>query len=137
MTDGSGAGNLRYLDCDPIPPKGAPSDGPKAFPAAPGVGDRDLTLSLAVQLYLGVGVSAFPTRLPSALDAYFGVERAAHLRARVEALLSEAWLEWQDWGTSDLAEATEYVEQQVGHAHPELSADAVRALGWNFSYQSR
>lgn len=54
LTDGSGAGNLRYLDCDPIPPKGAPSDGPKAFPAAPGVGDRDLTLSLAVQLYLGV-----------------------------------------------------------------------------------
>lgn len=43
-------------------------------------------------------MSAFPTRLPSALDAYFGVERAAHLRARVEALLSEAWLEWQDWG---------------------------------------
>jgi hypothetical protein len=69
--------------------------------------------------------------------AYFGAERAARLQGRVEQLLSQAWLDWQEWGTSDLDEATERVAQQVERNHPELSPDAVRALAWNFSYQSK
>jgi hypothetical protein len=128
---------MRYLEDDATSPGIASGDGPKAFPAAPKIGERDSTLSMAVQLYVGVGVSSFPTRLPSALEAYFGSERAARLRELVEQLLSEAWLDWQDWGTSDLVQATQRVAERVGDDHPELSPDAVRALAWNFSYQSK
>ena len=112
-------------------------DGPKVRLTEPKPGERNSALSVAIQLYVGIGVSACPTRLPSALEAYFGSERAARLREQAEQLLSEAWLDVQDWGTSDLVEATQRVADRIGHNHPELSPDAVRALAWNFSYSNR
>jgi hypothetical protein len=92
---------------------------------------------MAVLVYVGVGISSFPTRLPDALAAYVGVARADHLRKRVDALLSEATLDahWRE--TMDLAEATRRVERNLQAAHPELSDDAVRALAWNFSYANK
>jgi hypothetical protein len=92
---------------------------------------------MAVLVYLGVGISSYPTRLPDAVSEYFGVDRADGLRERVDVLLSEAWLNPSDWGTPDLSEATRIVEQRMRAAHPELSDDAVKALAWNFSYASR
>jgi hypothetical protein len=92
---------------------------------------------MAVQIFLGVGISSFPTRLPEALADYVGPDRAVALRPRVEALVAEACLEPQDWGTADLREATQQIEDKMRSAHPELSDDAVKALGWSFSYTSR
>lgn len=91
---------------------------------------------MAVLVYLGVGISSYPTRLADALADYFGEDRAEVLRERVDALLREAWLDRHDWGTTDLSEATRKVEANVRSSHPELSDDAVRALAWNFSYAS-
>jgi len=94
-------------------------------------------LSVAVQLYLGVGVSACPTHLPSALVAHFGSENAARLQQRIQQLLSEAWVEWKTSGKSDSARAAQRVAERFGQSHPELSPDAVRALLWNAAYNSR
>lgn len=116
---------------------GASGDGPRALPAAANPGERDQTLSMAVLLYLGVGVSSFPTRLPSSLVQYFGPEHAAGLRERVDQLLKKTWVDPEDWGTRDLAEASRRVATMMELADPELSPDAVQALAWNFSYQSR
>lgn len=92
---------------------------------------------MAVLVYLGVGISSYPTRLPDALSDYFGDDRAGALRERVDALLHEAWLDWKDLGTTDLSEATRKVEANMRCSHPELSDDAIKALGWNFSFNSR
>jgi hypothetical protein len=92
---------------------------------------------MAVLIYLGVGISSYPTRLPDALCDYVGDDRADPLRERVDALLSEAWLDPADWGTTDLSEAQRHVEDKIRASHPELTEDAVRALGWHFSYASR
>ena len=121
---------------DATPAPTARRDGGKVTPAAPRPGARDNALNMAVQLYVGVGVSAFPTRLPSALEAYFGSERGFVLRERVERLLAEATIDWRDSGTSDLKELTQRVADRMSRDHPELSADAVRALAWNFSYRT-
>ena len=91
---------------------------------------------MAVLIYLDAGVSSFPTRLPRALADYVGQERADTLRAQVDALLREAGLDPKDW-TGDLIADTRTVEDRIRRAHPELSADAVWALGWNFSYANR
>ena len=115
--------------------RGSDDDGPKGPLAAPRAGLRDAALSVAVQLYIGVGVSSFPTSLPSALIQYFGPKAATLLRQRVEALCRE--LDADAPSIADLAEATRAVEERLGRDHPELSADAVRALGWRFSYNNR
>jgi len=39
--------------------------------------------------------------------------------------------------SNDLLEVTRQVEAKIAHAHPELSDDAGRALGWYFSYNNR
>ena len=96
----------------------------------------DPALSEAVLVYLGVGVSAYPTRLSDALDERFGTD-ARGLRARVDELLSEAWLERSEWAQMTLAEATEHVRGRMRELHPELTDDAVSALAWNFSFNSK
>jgi hypothetical protein len=93
---------------------------------------------MSVLVYLGVGISSHPTRLPDALAEYVGSDRAPSLQKRVDALLREAWLDPSEWvGKMDLAAATEEVSASVRRSHPELSDDAVRALAWNFAYASR
>src|SRR5690242_20591526 len=97
----------------------------------------DSTLSMAVLLYLGVGISSHPTRLSVALDDYFGAERAGALRDRVDELLKQAWLDPAEWSGMTLADATDEVRERMRRHHPELSEDAVQALAWNFSYNSK
>lgn len=92
---------------------------------------------MAVLVYLGVGISSFPTRLPDALAYYIGEPQQGRLRVRVDQLLGEAELDATEWGTMNLADATRRVEDNLRGAHPELSEDAVRALAWNFSYTNK
>jgi hypothetical protein len=90
---------------------------------------------MAVLVYLGVGVSSFPTRLPDALADYVGSDHAHGLRLRVDELLEEARVEPEPG--DGLGDATRRVEHKVGASHPELSVDAVRALAWDFSYSTK
>jgi hypothetical protein len=92
---------------------------------------------MAVLVYLGVGISASPTRLPDALAEYFGGARVKALQKRVDALLREAWMDYADWEGLTLVQATDEVRDRVRQNHPELSDDAVWALAWNFSYASK
>ena len=108
-----------------------------AFPAPAPPGQIDYTLSMAVLVFLGVGVSSYPTRLPDALAEYFGIDRANDLQTRVVALLKDAWLDQPQRASEDLVEATRNVEQKMRSSCPALSDDAIRALGWNFSFQNR
>ncbi len=90
--------------------------------------------SEAVVLFLGRGSSSFPTRCPEQLVARFGEERAEELRRYVEGLLGEASSRSVDWTQRSLAIATAEYEAEVRSGHPELSDEAVAALGWEFSY---
>jgi len=109
-------------------------DGPKAFPMQSAPGKWDSTLSMAVLVYLGVGISAFPTRLPDTLAQYVGSVRAEALQGRVEALRKETVLAPSEWMTGDLGEIGRVYEARMRKAHPELSEDAIKALAWDFTY---
>jgi len=110
---------------------------PTAFPRPPAAGKKDPTLSMAVLVYTGVGISSYPTSLPDALADYLGSDRADAFKDRVDALRQEAWLDRDEWGANDLVAVTREIEDRMRVAHPELSEDAIQALGWTFSYNNR
>jgi hypothetical protein len=92
---------------------------------------------MAVLVFLGVGVSAIPTRLPEALTDYLGSDQAGSLADQVQALLKESFRAGNKIDQLDLAAATRAVEAQMRADHPELSADAIEAIGWNWSWAMR
>jgi len=119
----------------PVPVPGAPRK--TAFPPPPSPGKADPTLSMAVLVYLGVGISSSPTRLPDRLFGYFGPEHADALQRRVDVLLDESWLAPDEWAGLSLGAATDRLEESLRLAHPELSEAAVQAVGWAFSFNNR
>src|SRR5690349_11462108 len=107
--------------------------------APPRKGQPDPTLSMAVLLLLGVGISSHPTRLPAALTDYFGEERAPALEGRVLALLAEteSCIPSGERGTLSVAQEAERVAATMRARHRELSADALQALNWSFTFNNR
>ena len=89
---------------------------------------------MAVLVYLGRGVSSTPTQLPDAVVDYFGTERAPGFIERGLALRTESPLTWPDSGDHDIGSATDEVISRLRMNHPELSDDALIALGWDWSW---
>lgn len=85
-------------------------------------------------LYLGKGVTPYPTRDPRRLVDRFGSLDAADLVAYCEAVLEELYDSNPDWATENLAEATERAVAVVASRHPELSPDALASLSWSYSW---
>jgi hypothetical protein len=98
----------------------------------------DEQLSRAVVAYLLGGRHVRPGESPEAVVDALGAEAAAeHLAPRLRELAREA-VSWPvDWQGSDEVSAMRVVEREIAGAHPELDAEAVRALSLYFSFCNR
>lgn len=93
----------------------------------------DEVQSRAVIVYMGVGRTPFPKCDPEDLSEVFG-EEAKTLLPYVKGLCDEIWSIEVDWSTHTLDSATEMATAEMCARHPELSDEAIEALGWGFSY---
>lgn len=94
-------------------------------------------LSDAVLMVIGFGSRSSPTRDYAVLEKTFGEDRARILAGQVQALLGEVDGIQVDWGTHDLASAGREVSRLMASRHPQLSADALKALAWTFTFSMR
>ena len=94
-------------------------------------------LSRAVVLYLGFGSAPSPQANGSTLTREFGAERGAELLERVVDLLDEVREIQIDWPIHSLASAGDAACDSMRGRHPELSEEALRALGWKFTFDWR
>ncbi len=91
-------------------------------------------LSRAVVLFLGAGVSSFPAINPARLIQEFGDARGVELGVEVAAFLDELGRIEVDWTVHNLQSATEMAEQRMAARHANLTDEAIKALGWKFSF---
>lgn len=97
----------------------------------------DEQLSSAVVAYLLGGGHVRPGESPEAVFDALGAEAAEHLMPRLRELAREAVYWPVDWQGHDDVSAMRVVEREIAGAHPELNAEAVRALGLYFSFCNR
>ena len=97
----------------------------------------DEQLSRAVVAYLLGGRYVRPGESPDAVAAALGAEAAEHLVPRLRELAREAACWPVNWQGNDDVSAMRVVEREIAGAHPELSAEAVRALSLYFSFCNR
>ena len=71
---------------------------------------------------------------PQRLTERFGDDLGLDLVQYSEAVLAELYSLPPDWSRDDLRSATEKAVGRVRSSHPELSAEALTALGWSFSW---
>lgn len=82
----------------------------------------------------GHAPSGAPRTSPEALIERFGAEEGAELRGYVEAVRAVAFAQHAG---ADLGESTRAMMAAVGAAFPELSEEALRAVGAYWSYSWR
>ena len=97
----------------------------------------DERLSRAVVAYLLGGRYVRPSESPDAVADALGAEAAEHLVPRLRELAREAVYWPADWQGNGDVSAMRVVEREIAGAHPELSAEAVRALSQYFSFCNR
>jgi hypothetical protein len=97
----------------------------------------DEQLSRAVVAYLLGGRYVRPGESPDAVAGALGAEAAEHLLPRLRELAREAVCWPVNWQENDDVSAMRVVEREIAGAHPELSAEAVRALSQYFSFCNR
>ena len=94
----------------------------------------DDELSRAVVAYIRGAGLAWPHRSLEAVAEAMGADAAERLRQCLNGLAEESVYWPVDWDGHDLRSAMEVVRRGLTDAHPELSAEAVDALVWDFSY---
>ena len=94
-------------------------------------------LSKAVTLYIGFGLESWPMRDRKRIFQEFGDVHGAELKLQVDALLRETGGIAIDWSAHSLASAGDMIEKVMHLRHPELSDDAIRALGWDYTFSMR
>ncbi|HLZ62150.1 MAG TPA: hypothetical protein VKR06_34835 [Ktedonosporobacter sp.] len=93
----------------------------------------DKPKSDAVILYLSVGRSSYPKEDPGALDHTFGPQ-GAELGSYVKGIVSEMLAIPIDWQAHSGWSWVETIQAEMHLRHPELSEEAIQALGWYISY---
>jgi hypothetical protein len=94
----------------------------------------DDELSRAMVAYIRGAGLAWPHRSLEAVAEAVGADAARRWRQRLSELADESVYWPVDWDGHDLPSAMEVVRRGLTDAHPELSAEAVDALVWDFSY---
>src|ERR1700721_2291004 len=97
----------------------------------------DEQLSRAVVAYLLGGRYVRPRETPDAVADALGAEAAEHLVPQLRELAREAACWPVNWQEDDDVSAMRVAERGIAGAHPELSAEAVRALSLYFSFCNR
>jgi hypothetical protein len=88
-------------------------------------------LAKALKLYTGGGASVFPQQNADKVLAKFGLEIAQ----RVDLLVTELGMLQPDWTLHhSLAAATDWATAEMKSRHPDLHQEALKALGWSFSF---
>ena len=87
-------------------------------------------LSEAVALYL----KKYPGRNASELDSKYGRVHAEAVRAQIREILDEAMCVKPNLEVLDLSAAGDFVESVMQERHPELSAQALAAIGNYYTY---
>jgi hypothetical protein len=97
----------------------------------------DPYLSRAVVLFLGFGSSSFPKRDSDRLVKDFGSTEGTAMDTRVRALIDESDRIEFDWSKHSLGSAADEAGRILHERHPELSDEAIGALGWRFGFVNR
>ncbi len=94
----------------------------------------DGDLSDAIVLYIGYKVANCPRPDRSRLIPRFGEVQAGELEFRVKSVLAELGRIEVNWAAHDLVSGSDLARDAMRDRHPELSKQALDALGWQFSY---
>lgn len=94
----------------------------------------DEVLSEAVCLYLGVGTASYPQRDERAVGASLGPLVASDTVAKITELLHEVDAFPVVWDRTTELEAVDEMARSMARRHPELSAAAIEALKWQFTW---
>jgi len=89
--------------------------------------------SRAFVIYVCRGISPFPSADPHGVVREFPKD-GAELAAYADRVLQEMRLVPVDWSTETYHDAIQRVKNEMAQRHPELSEEAVNAIGWVFSY---
>ncbi|WP_157250882.1 hypothetical protein [Nonomuraea typhae] len=92
------------------------------------------SISLALVAYLTGGPSPWPRKDPAALAAAVGADEAADLLPALDALAEEMLTIPVSWENQTLESGTAQAKDEMGARHPDLTDDALKALGSYFSY---
>jgi len=97
---------------------------------------HDENLSAAIVLYTAYGTALSPRQDREALPDAFG-PLGNNLLAEVEAILEEATTMPVDWHNHSLVSAGKMVRAKMHEMHPNLSAEALNAIEWKFTFDWR
>lgn len=95
--------------------------------------DHAIDLSEAITLYL----THYPGKNDAEFDTQYGNELAPATRENVHAILQEAMKVEPDWSRLTLNEAGDFVESVIHDRHPDLSKEALAAIGNYYTYLMR
>jgi hypothetical protein len=93
----------------------------------------DIDASDAIVVYL----RRYPGKNDEEFQAHFGADDATAALGQVRAILDEAIKIEPDWSRMSLNDASDYVEAVRHERHPELSRQALEAIGNYFTYLMR
>ncbi|MDR1461126.1 MAG: hypothetical protein LBI78_05725 [Campylobacteraceae bacterium] len=94
----------------------------------------DEELSLAVVRYYGVGVEFYPHSDKTRVIDEFGEEKGMVLLYKIDKILNELDGLLRDCSNYTLNGVTDWAIDMMKKKHPELNEQALKALGWAFSF---
>jgi hypothetical protein len=94
--------------------------------------DSDFDLSSAIALYL----KRYPGKNEDEFESYYGPS-SDQAHERVSSILKEAMRIEPDWNRLSLNEAGDYVESVMRERHPELTPQALEAIGNYYTFLMR
>ena len=94
-------------------------------------------ISEAVVIFIGFGRSPFPVEDRAALSKRFGLSEAAELERLVISIVKEMHRINIDWSIYSLDTAAAKVRSEMRLKYPNLSDNAILALVWKFTYESK
>lgn len=95
--------------------------------------DQAVNLSEAITLYL----KHYPGKNDTEFDTRYGSELAPAAKEHVHSILQEAVKVEPDWSRLSLNEAGDFVESVMHDRYPELSKEALTAIGNYYTYLMR
>ena len=85
-------------------------------------------------LYLGWDIEPMPTRDADRVLAEFGPTRGMELAEAAKAVDTEVVSSPVDWSVDTYEGASLRLRDSMRQRHPELSDEAIKALGWSFDW---